>query len=172
MTELATDFMEHVFGGNRPEYPLSAVQVAARASAIYFAGVAIIRVGKSRLLSRATPLDVILGFILGSLLSRGITGHSSISDTVVASAVLVAVHWGVTGIAYRWPWFENLTKGHSYVLVEHGQLLAANMRQSHVTPEDLSEAMRLQGIRTMAEVECAFKERNGEVSVIRRSLDE
>jgi len=172
MTELATDLMDQVFGGNRPDYPLSVPQVAARAAAIYVAGVAIIRVGKSRLLSRATPLDVILGFILGSLLSRGITGHSSITDTVVASAMLVIVHWGFTGIAYRWPWFENLTKGHAYVLVEHGHMRTANMRQSHVTPEDLSEAMRLQGIRTMAEVECAFKERNGEVSVIRRSLDD
>ncbi len=172
MSELTSDFMEHVFGGNRPDYPLSASQVAARAAVIYVAGVAIIRVGKSRLLSRATPLDVILGFILGSLLSRGITGHSSISDTIVASAVLVAVHWGFTGIAFRWPWFESLTKGHAYVLVDRGKLRTANMRQSHVTPEDLSEAMRLQGIGTLEEVDCAYKERNGEVSVIRRSLDD
>ncbi|MCE9536501.1 MAG: DUF421 domain-containing protein [Nitrospirae bacterium] len=172
MIETTNEFMEHVFGGNRPEYPLSAAQVAVRAAAIYVAGVAIIRVGKSRLLSRATPLDVILGFILGSLLSRGITGHSSITDTVVASSVLIAVHWGFTGIACRWPWFENLTKGHAYVLVEHGQERMANMRQSHITSSDLSEAMRLQGIRCMAEVECAFKERNGEVSVIRRTSDD
>ncbi len=60
---------------------------------MYLAGLVVVRIGKSRLISRTTSLDVILGFILGSLLSRGITGHASISGTIVASAVIVAVHW-------------------------------------------------------------------------------
>jgi uncharacterized membrane protein YcaP (DUF421 family) len=42
------------------------------------------------------------------------------------------------------------------------------MRQSHVSLDDVVEAMRLHGICDLNEVESAFKERNGEVSVIRR----
>ena len=55
-------------GGDTPEFPLVATQVIARAVAVYIAGVAIVRLGESRLISGATPLDVILGFILGLLL--------------------------------------------------------------------------------------------------------
>jgi len=67
---------------------------------VYVIGVAIVRLGKSRLIGRSTSLDVILGFILGSLLSRGITGHASISGTAVRSAALVAMHWWFTAVAY------------------------------------------------------------------------
>src|SRR5262249_39254510 len=139
-----------VFGGDTPKMPLATGQIIARAAIVYIAGVAIIRVGKSRLLSRATPLDVILGFILGSLLSRGITGHAAISDTVIATAALVAIHWLFTAIACRSDRFERLIKGCAYSVIEHGQLQSNNMRQSHVSREDLAEAMRLQGISELS----------------------
>ena len=162
------DFVALVFGGDSPHFPLTTYQVAARAAMVYVLGVAAVRMGKSRLLSRATPLDVILALILGSLLSRGITGHASLSNTIVASVVLVALHWLLTALGYRFPGFEDTIKGRAYPLVEQGRQRGDNMRRSHVSRDDLTEAMRLQGIGDFAQIESAFKERNGEVSVIKR----
>src|SRR5262245_33428248 len=88
-----SDLVEKVFGGDYPKDPLHLYQVAARAIVVYVVGVAIVRIGKSRIVSRMTPIDVIIGFILGSLLSRGITGHASLSGTVAASIAIVACHW-------------------------------------------------------------------------------
>jgi uncharacterized membrane protein YcaP (DUF421 family) len=155
-----------VFGGDTPEFPLTACQIAARAFVVYVGGVLIVRLGKSRLISRATPLDVILGFILGSLLSRGITGHAALTDTIFASAVLVAIHWSFTAFACRCSIFDNLIKGNAYPLVERGQQQAENMLRSHVSGADLVEAMHLHGIEELSEVKAAYKERNGEISVI------
>ena len=168
MSEFLSTCLERLFGGDTPHYPLTALQVFARGAIVYIAGVGIVRLGKSRLISRATPLDVILGFILGSLLSRGITGHASISDTLVASAALVMIHSAFTAAACRFPRFEQLIKGHNFALVEHGRLRRENMLRAHVSIEDLEEAMRLQGIRNLSQVESAFKERNGEISMIGR----
>jgi uncharacterized membrane protein YcaP (DUF421 family) len=169
LQETLTSAVGTIFGGDTPQFHLSPLQVAARAAAVYIIGLAIVRLGKSRLISRATPLDVILGFILGSLLSRGITGHAAMSDTIVASAVLVAVHWLLTAAACRSPSVEKLIKGHAYALVERGRLLNQNMLHSHVSPADLEEAMRLEGVKDIAQVESAYKERNGEVSIIQRN---
>src|SRR4051812_49251987 len=80
--------LHFVFGGDFPDDPPKVHQVMARAVLVYLAGLAIIRLGKSRSVGRMTPLDVLLGFVLGSLLSRGITGHASISGTVASSAIL------------------------------------------------------------------------------------
>lgn len=160
-------FMDWAFGGDTPSHSLTVFQIAARATAVFLGGLALVRWGKSRLISRATPLDVILGFILGSLLSRGITGHAAISDTFVASAVLIGLHWVLTGAACHWPQIEPWIKGNSYVLVEHGQTRRANMMQSHVSDCDLAEALRLQGLTELSQVRLAFKERNGEVSIVK-----
>ncbi|MGN6546662.1 MAG: DUF421 domain-containing protein [Aureliella sp.] len=157
-----------VFGGDEPAPSLTAYQVAARAVVVYLAGLFVVRYGKSRMISRATPLDVILGFILGSLLSRGITGHASISNTVVASTALVAIHYIFTAVGCRWSKFDGLIKGHDVVLVDSGKLHEENMYRSHVSPEDLQEAMRLSGVTSLEEIAEARKERNGEISIIKR----
>ncbi len=160
--------LEQIFGGDFPTDHLQAYQVAARAVVVYIIGVAVVRIGKSRLISRLTSLDVILGFILGSLLSRGITGHASISGTAVASAVLVAMHWLFTRLACRWHAFGALIKGHIRPLIIDGELQRDAMRQSNLSDHDVMEELRLQGVEDLRDVHRAYKERNGEISVIKK----
>ena len=160
--------LEGAFGGDMPIEPLALYQIAARAAIVYLGGLIIVRIGKSRLISRTTSLDVILGFILGSLLSRGITGHASISGTLLASAVIVAVHWVLTDIARRSHGFGNLLKGNTELLVENGHVLRRAMSHSHISEHDLIEQLRLRGVDNLHEVRAAYKERNGEISVLTR----
>lgn len=162
----ASDVIQQVFGGDIPIEPLTCYQVASRAALVYLAGLIVVRIGKSRLISRTTSLDVILGFILGSLLSRGITGHASISGTIIASAVIVAVHWALTAIACRSHAFGNVFKGNTELLVENGRVLTKAMRHSHLSDHDLIEQLRLRGVDSLQDVRAAFKERNGEISVL------
>jgi uncharacterized membrane protein YcaP (DUF421 family) len=168
MVETLHEIVEIVFGGDSPSPSINAWQVAARSIVVYLAGLLIVKYGKSRMISRATPLDVILGFILGSLLSRGITGHASISNTVASCFALVAIHYLFTALGCRWQPFERFIKGHSAVLVESGKLNEGNMLRSHLSKEDVFEAMRLEGVAHLHEVAQASKERNGEISIIKR----
>jgi uncharacterized membrane protein YcaP (DUF421 family) len=157
-----------MFGGDLPDDPLLLHQIAARAIVVYLGGLIVVRIGKSRLISRTTSLDVILGFILGSLLSRGITGHASLSGTMMASAVIVAVHWVLTAIACRSHWFGTVFKGNSELVVENGKVLHSPMKHSHISEHDLIEQLRLRGVDDLQQVRAAFKERNGEISVLRQ----
>src|SRR3954467_15198928 len=45
------------------------------------------------LFSRATAFDVILGIMLGSMVSRAIAGTAPFLPTLAASSTLLAVHW-------------------------------------------------------------------------------
>jgi uncharacterized membrane protein YcaP (DUF421 family) len=162
------NLVETVFGGDYPKDELELYQVAARAIVVYIVGVAIVRVGKSRSIARTTTLDVILAFILGSLLSRGITGHASLSGTSIACAALVACHWALTAAACRSHAFGTILKGHSRQVVKDGEMLRIAMRHSNISTNDLFEQMRLAGIGDLSEVAEAYKERNGEISFIRR----
>lgn len=169
MSEAITQFMNAVFGGNIPEPPLTMAQIAARATLVYVIGILIVRLGKSRLIARNTPLDVILGFILGSLLSRGITGHASITETLMASLVLVAVHWLITALAVRYHRFGNLFKGNFKVLVADGQVNERALNSSHISDNDLFESLRQHGYETLSQIDKAYKERSGDISIIPRS---
>jgi uncharacterized membrane protein YcaP (DUF421 family) len=161
-----TRALTFLFGGDFPGERPEVHQVAARAVVVYLAGLAIIRLGKSRGLGRFTPLDVLMGFLLGSLLSRGITGNASMSGTVASSAALVAVHWLLTRLAWQWHWFGNLVKGHADVIVRDGQPLDESMKRHHITQHDLDEFLRDKGIDDVSTVRLAYKERSGGVSAI------
>jgi uncharacterized membrane protein YcaP (DUF421 family) len=160
------DFMLLVFGGDIPQEPLQLHQVAMRAVVVYLVGIAIVRIGKSRSIARATAVDVLLGFILGSLLSRGITGHASMSGTAMASAAIVATHYVITLWGVNHDWFGTLLKGHAYLLVENGVCNEEALCRSHLSHKDLEEQLRLKGVASLDQVEQAWKERSGEVSVI------
>lgn len=161
------ELAERFIGGDEPSHPLAWYQVAIRAIVVYLLGLLVVRIGKSRVMCGVTALDVILGFVLGSVLSRGITGHASLSGTFVASAALVAMHWCFTWIACHSHSFGMLIKGGVSLVVENGQPLHENLRQSHLSLHDLEQHLRLKGVESVAQVKRAYKERNGEISVIR-----
>ncbi len=161
-------FFHDLFGGDTPDDSLTVLQIAVRAVFVYGATLLIVRIGKSRIISRTTTIDVILGFILGSLVSRAVTGKASISGTVAAALALVAAHWLLTALACRWHWFGTLLKGNSHLVVQDGQPLNKPMHHSHISPHDLVEEMHLAGIGKLAQVHEAFKERNGQISFIKQ----
>ena len=161
--------IEELFGGDYPAGELKFHQIAARTVVVFFIGLAILRVGKSRLIGRVTPLDVLIGFMLGSLLSRGITGNASISGTAVASATIVFLHWLLTALACRSHRFGKLIKGNCTLLVKDGLIEERAMLHSHISRHDLEEALHMKGLETVGQVHLAFKERNGEISIIPRS---
>src|SRR5262245_50810177 len=140
---MLSDSVNSLFGGDAPAAPLAWGQIAARGALIYLAGLILVRLGKSRLLSRATALDVILAFILGSVLSRGITGSAALSGTIVATGTLIALHWVFTALTYRFHWLGRLVKGNSQVLIADGQINWDAMRRSHISEHDLREELRL-----------------------------
>jgi uncharacterized membrane protein YcaP (DUF421 family) len=165
-SDRAVEILAQVFGGDAPREPLALYQVAARGVVVYLVGVVAVRVGKSRGIGRLTSLDVILGFILGSLLSRGITGHASLSATAVGSVAIVAAHWLITFLACRSHAIGTLIKGRSRLVVVDGKMQADSMRRSHISEHDLQEELRLHGVEDIRRVKRAYKERNGEISVI------
>lgn len=160
--------LAEIFGGDSPQDDLALHQVAARAAIVFLFGLAIVRLGKNRMVGRITPLDMLLGIILGSLLSRGISGQASLSGTAVASMVIVAMHWALSWITYHSHALGNLVKGRATLVVQEGRPLEKKLAASHISPHDLEEQLRLAGIADIREVKQAYEERSGEVSFIRR----
>jgi hypothetical protein len=65
----------YVRGGDGDDQ-LNAAQMALRAVVVYVVTVIIVRLGKKRFMGQGTAFDVILGIMLGSIVSRAITGNA------------------------------------------------------------------------------------------------
>ncbi len=144
-------------------------QMALRALMVYLVAIVIVRLGDKRFFGKHTALDVILGFMLGSILSRAVTGNSAFLPTLGAAVMLVAVHWIFAAGAFRWSRLGTLVKGSKRQLVREGTIQWDQMKAGQITREELLTAVRAGvGSEDLDEVECAYLERNGDISVIKR----
>lgn len=147
---------------------LTVLQVLARAVIMFFATLCIVRVADKRFFAKKTAFDLILGFILASMMARAINGSEKVVSTVVAGFALAVLHRGLGWAACRWPQSAGWFKGHSETLVRDGVTDVACMRRHHVSDDDLLEALRLKGVEDPSQAKLARLERSGEISVVRK----
>lgn len=151
--------------------PSSFLEMGLRTLGIYIAAIAILRVfGEGRLLGKYAAFDIIVGVIFGSMISRPVNATAPFAETLAIGAILVALHWASGALAFRSHRFGILVKGSPRVLVERGVILWNEMKRCHFTEGDLEEALRLEGIETVEDVRIATMERNGRISILRRTL--
>jgi uncharacterized membrane protein YcaP (DUF421 family) len=160
--------IDRALGLHEQTETLSSGQMALRAVVVYGLLLLIVRLGHKRFVGRSTALDMVLAIVLGSVASRAVSGTAPFVPTLVATAVLVAIHWLVTGLAFRSHRFGVLVKGKPRELVRDGKMIEAQMRKSAISSHDLEEALRQEGVIDVAQVASARLERSGNISVVRR----
>lgn len=159
------DPLERLF--TAPGNELDSAVGVVRSCLVYLASIALVRLGKKRFFAQATAFEVVLGVMLGSVMSRAINGGARLWPSLAAGAALVAIHWAFSIVAFRFPRFATLIKGHANVLVEDGQIDETMMARHHLTREDIESAMRRKGyLEEVTMLRKAVLEQNGEISVI------
>ncbi len=153
--------------GMKPEH-LTVLHVCLRALIVFVVALAMLRLSARRVLGRKTAFDIILIFILGSMLARAINGSAPFFSTLVGGFVLVLFHRLIAVLACSSHWFGKLVKGSEDVIVADGQMQGDAMRKSHLSESDLMEDLRLRSVSNLAEVKEARLERSGDLSVLRK----
>lgn len=150
---------------------IGTMQMVFRAVVVYVVTLAVVRLGKKRFMGRTTAFDVILGIILGSTVSRVLTGNTPLLPGLSAAAALVAVHWLFSAIAMRSHGFGWLVKGEAEVLIRDGKVDGDALRIAHMSERDLAADLRSKGISDPKEVAEGRLERSGSLSVIKAKPD-
>lgn len=150
---------------------IGALQMGLRAVVVYAVTVAMVRLAKKRFMGRASAFDVILGIMLGSIVSRAVTGNAPFGPALAASAVLLAMHWLFSAVAMRWHGVGWALKGAPDLLVRDGRPDARAMQKAHMTEHDLWEDLRGKSVARLEEVAEAHLERSGQLSVIKAKAE-
>lgn len=161
--------IRHVFGAGTDPKSYTVVQVCLRALIIYLGGLMLLRVGDNRFIGKSTAFDIILGFILGSILSRGVNGSAALLPTLAAAAFLIFLHWLLAWTALRSRRFGLFVKGKPETLVRDGEILWDGMHRKVLSRGDLEETLRLHGkLDDVERVREARFERSGNISILEK----
>jgi uncharacterized membrane protein YcaP (DUF421 family) len=163
------DLMRWLFEPHEGPQSFTVLEMFLRALGIYLAGWAILRIGGNRFLGQETAFDIVLAFVLGSTLSRAINGSAPLAVTLVASALLVALHHLLAWITWRSRLLGAFFKGRPQVLIRDGRPLPEGLRKYRISQGDLDEALRLHAhLDGPEQVKEARFERNGDISIVKR----
>ena len=172
MFQTLIESIQTFLGYDREVGDVNAAQMALRTVLIYLVTLLLIRIGSKRFLSQATAFDVIVGIMLGSVMSRAINSSAPLFPTLLAGLVFIALHWSLTALAFHTRWFGPLVKGNPTLLIKDGQVQQQGVRKAGVSTQDLEQALRLQAqTADPSGVELAYLERNGSISVIPRDSE-
>ncbi|HLV00427.1 MAG TPA: YetF domain-containing protein [Acidobacteriota bacterium] len=148
---------------------MNALQMGLRTVLVYTASLVIVRLGQRRLIADQTAFDIVVGFMLGSLLGRSINGSAPLLESIIAGAVLVGLHWLIAFLTYHSRLLGKLAKGErDVILIQDGVIQNEAMRRQRLSDRDLHQSLRLNNILNPKEVKIAYLERNGRISSIRK----
>lgn len=159
------EFLYPLIGEGNP----GVFQMIFRAFSLYLIALLIVRLGDKRFLGKNTAFDMILGIIIGSVISRAINGDAGYFQTIFAAAFLVALHWVFAYVAFRNDNWGVLIKGRPRTLVKDGDVLEDEMKKSHVSRSDLESELRAEAkMEEVSSVKSARIEPSGKISVIKK----
>src|SRR5579859_892681 len=98
----------------------TAAQLCARAIILFLLGIAYIRIAGRRTFSNASPLDIVVALVVGSNLSRAMTGKAPFWPALAATLLLVVLHRVFAMLTLRWGWLAKVMKAQPVTLVRDG----------------------------------------------------
>lgn len=159
--------MLRIFGEGRD---LDTLQMAARTVAVFLSALVFIRIAGRRSFGQRSPFDYVVAILLGATLSRIIVGASPAIPTATASLVIVLIHRALAWACVHFPRLERLIAGAEREVFKDGKFDDSQLSAALITKTDVFETARQQLHCTgLDDVESAILERNGQVSLIRKS---
>lgn len=167
MFEQFSDIFYWMIGADEDFSKLSYLQMTLRTIIVYGVALIMIRIGKRRFLGGYSAFDILMGFVVGSIMSRAITGRESFFSAILVILTLMAIHYAISYLTYHFSDASKFIKNSERQLIKNGEVDREAMMLSKLGDNDLLQALRQKGgVESIDKVESAFLERDGSITVI------
>lgn len=125
--------------------------------------------GKSEL-SKMSPFQLVIVFMIAELAAIPIDDPDvSLVNGVIAIFTLMFLQIVCSLLSIKSERFKNFISGRPAILIEKGKLNLKELRRLRITTTDLLEQLRLENCPSLADVQYAIMESNGQLSVIQKA---
>jgi uncharacterized membrane protein YcaP (DUF421 family) len=139
-----------------------------KATIVFFALWAILRVSGRRTLGEMTAFDFVLFMIIGGSTQRAITGQDySLTNALLLVATFVVLDIALSIVELKSPLLRRILNAMPMILVENGCPMNARMRRARITEDNILEAARrLHGLERIDQIKFAILEATGEITIV------
>lgn len=116
-------------------------------------------------------IDLVVSILIAELVAISIENiEDSIFLTIMPIAILVGIEILFAFLSMKSRTFRNLFDGKTSIIINHGILNYKEMIKQRYSLDDLLLSLRGEGIKSVDEVEYAFLESNGKLSIFKYNL--
>lgn len=140
-----------------------------RTVVVYVVLIVAMRIMGKRQLGELQPTELVVTLIIADLAVIPMQDvRMPLLFGIVPIVVLLALELLLSGAMLKLPFLSRLISGNPLLIIKEGKLDPSVLKRMRMTVEDLTEALRSQGIFDLSEVEYAIAETNGSVSVLQK----
>ena len=134
---------------------------------LYSVLIFVIRLMGKRQIGEMEPMEFVVTMLLANLAAVPMqeTGIPLLAG-LIPILVVLSMELLLSVLVYNSIRARRLLCGKPVILIENGKLLQKNMKKTRITPDELTEFLRIEGIVDIASVKYAILETNGEMSVL------
>lgn len=134
---------------------------------LYSVLIAVIRLMGKRQLGEMEPMEFVVTMLLANLAAVPMqeTGIPLLSG-LVPILVVLSMELLLSVLVYHSVGARKLLCGKPVILMENGRLLQENLKKTRITPDELTEFLRMEGVVDLSSVKYAILETGGQISVL------
>jgi uncharacterized membrane protein YcaP (DUF421 family) len=150
-----------------PRTPL--LETIVRGAATYLALFVLLRVATKRE-AAGTSISTLLVLVLIADAAQNAMAddYRSIADGLLLVGTILGCSYLLDWLGSRFPMLAPLTHPRPLLVVRNGHMLTRNMQREMMSEEELWSQLRQHGVRSLDEVDKAYLEGDGHVSVLKK----
>ena len=114
--------------------------------------------------------DVLLLVLIADASQNAMSGsYQSISEGCLLVATIAGWNYGLDWVTFHFAAVRRWIEPAPLLLIQDGRMLRKHMRKELITSEELWAQLREHGVKELSEVQSAFMESSGEISVLKKT---
>lgn len=133
---------------------------------IYIAVITAVRLMGKRQIGELQPSELVITIILSEVAAMPLQNSSIPLFTCLSLVFLLASLEVISSVlSMKFPSFRRLIQGNSVLVIRNGELIQKHIKLIRYSVDDLTEALRLKDVFDIQNVDFAYVETNGSISV-------
>jgi uncharacterized membrane protein YcaP (DUF421 family) len=148
---------------------VSPLELVVRGTAMYLFLFLLFRVVIKRRVGSVGMADILVLVIVADAAQNGMSGeYRSVSEAFILVGTIIAWNMLIDWLTYAVPALQKLLEPPPLVLIDNGRVLWRHLRHEFISEEELKTKLREHGVTDPSEVEKAYIEPDGQVTVLKK----
>ena len=145
--------------------------ISLRSVAVYLFIILALRLFGKRELAQLSVVDLVLILLISNSVQNAMVGQdTSLLGGLIAAASLFIVNYILKNLLFRSKAFNEALQGQPTLLIYQGQIVHEHLEETKISMDELEAVVREHGVDSVADVNLAMLEVDGNISVLSRNF--